>query len=76
MLAALTLAVLGNVLRLTNVSAEIQSIAVGLLLIVSVVIPNLCSPGQDRPSTGLGEDDVRRPDRSGPVRHPCRGVNP
>jgi len=40
-LAAATLAVLGNVLRLTNVSAEIQSIAVGVLLIVSVVIPNL-----------------------------------
>jgi rhamnose transport system permease protein len=40
-LAALTLAVLGNVLRLTNVSAEIQSIAVGLLLVVSVVLPNL-----------------------------------
>ena len=40
-LAALVLALLGNILRLTNVSAEIQSIAVGLLLIVSVVIPNL-----------------------------------
>ena len=40
-LAALILAILGNVLRLTNISAEIQSIAVGLLLIVSVVIPNL-----------------------------------
>lgn len=40
-LAALTLAVLGNVLRLTNVSAEIQSIAVGGLLIVSVLVPNL-----------------------------------
>jgi rhamnose transport system permease protein len=40
-LAAATLAVLGNVLRLTNVSAEIQSIAVGLLLVVSVVLPNL-----------------------------------
>lgn len=40
-LAALTLAILGNVLRLTNISAEIQSIAVGLLLIVSVVIPNV-----------------------------------
>ena len=40
-LAAAMLAVLGNVLRLTNVSAEIQSIAVGVLLIVSVVIPNL-----------------------------------
>jgi len=40
-LAAATLAVLGNVLRLTNVSAELQSIAIGLLLIVSVVIPTL-----------------------------------
>jgi rhamnose transport system permease protein len=40
-LAALTLAILGNVLRLTSVSAEIQSIAVGLLLILSVVLPNL-----------------------------------
>jgi rhamnose transport system permease protein len=39
-LAAAVLAVLGNVLRLTNVSAEIQSIAVGVLLVVSVVIPN------------------------------------
>ncbi len=40
-LAALALALLGNVLRLTNVSAEIQSIAVGGLLIVSVLVPNL-----------------------------------
>jgi rhamnose transport system permease protein len=40
-LAALSLALLGNVLRLTNVSAEIQSIAVGGLLIVSVLVPNL-----------------------------------
>jgi rhamnose transport system permease protein len=40
-LAFLTLAVLGNVLRLTNVSSDIQSIVVGLLLIVSVVIPTL-----------------------------------
>ena len=39
-LAALTLALLGNVLRLTNVSAEIHSIAVGGLLIVSVLVPN------------------------------------
>ena len=39
-LAATTLAVLGNVLRLTSVSAEIQSIAVGLLLVISVVLPN------------------------------------
>ncbi len=40
-LAFFTLAVLGNVLRLTNVSSDIQSIVVGLLLIVSVVIPTL-----------------------------------
>jgi len=40
-LAALALALLGNVLRLTNVSAEIQSISVGALLIVSVLVPNL-----------------------------------
>lgn len=40
-LAALSLALLGNVLRLTNVSAEIQSIAVGGLLVVSVLVPNL-----------------------------------
>jgi rhamnose transport system permease protein len=40
-LAFFALAVLGNVLRLTNVSSDIQSIAVGLLLIVSVVIPTL-----------------------------------
>ena len=40
-LAFFTLAVLGNVLRLTNVSSDIQSIVVGLLLIVSVVVPTL-----------------------------------
>jgi len=38
-IAVFVLAVLGNVLRLARVSAEWQSIAVGLLLIVSVVIP-------------------------------------
>lgn len=38
-LAVFTLAVLENALRLINVSAEIQSIAIGLLLIISVVIP-------------------------------------
>jgi len=40
-LAVFTLAVLGNVLRLTAVAAELQSIAIGLLLIISVVIPSL-----------------------------------
>jgi rhamnose transport system permease protein len=38
-IAVFVLAVLGNVLRLARVSAEWQSIVVGLLLIVSVVIP-------------------------------------
>jgi rhamnose transport system permease protein len=54
-LAAITLALLGNVLRLTNVSAEIQSIAVGLLLIVSVVLPNIAHQlrsGFTRPGGG------------------------
>lgn len=40
-IAVFVLAVLGNVLRLAKVSAEWQSIAVGLLLVVSVVIPQL-----------------------------------
>jgi rhamnose transport system permease protein len=57
-LAAATLAVLGNVLRLTNVSAEIQSIAIGVLLIVSVVIPNLAHQLSARigrgPQAGIG----------------------
>ena len=53
-LAFFTLAVLGNVLRLTNVSSEIQSIAVGLLLIVSVVIPIRCSPGRGGLRRGSG----------------------
>jgi ribose/xylose/arabinose/galactoside ABC-type transport system permease subunit len=33
--------VLGNVLRLTNVSSDIQSIVVGFLLIVSVLVPTV-----------------------------------
>ena len=40
-LAFFTLAVMGNALRLANVSSDIQSIAVGLLLIVSVVVPSV-----------------------------------
>jgi rhamnose transport system permease protein len=40
-LAIFTLAVLQNALRLADVSTELQSISVGLLLIVSVVVPNL-----------------------------------
>ena len=40
-LAIFTLAVLQNALRLADVSTELQSIAIGLLLIVSVVVPSL-----------------------------------
>lgn len=42
-LAVFTLAILQNGLRLTDVSTQLQSIAVGTLLIVSVVVPNLVS---------------------------------
>ncbi len=38
-LAVLTVAVMQNALRLASVSVEVQSIALGLLLILSVVIP-------------------------------------
>lgn len=40
-LAVFTLAVLQNALRLADISTELQSISVGLLLIVSVVVPHL-----------------------------------
>jgi rhamnose transport system permease protein len=40
-LAALTVAVMQNALRLASVSVDVQAIALGLLLILSVVIPNL-----------------------------------
>jgi rhamnose transport system permease protein len=40
-LAVFTLAILQNALRLGDVSSQLQSIAVGLLLIVSVVVPNV-----------------------------------
>jgi rhamnose transport system permease protein len=38
-LAVLAVAVMQNALRLANVTVEVQSIALGLLLIISVVIP-------------------------------------
>ncbi len=38
-LAVLTIAVMQNALRLASVSVEVQSIALGLLLILSVLIP-------------------------------------
>ena len=39
-LAVLVVAVMQNALRLANVTVEVQSIALGLLLLLSVVIPN------------------------------------
>lgn len=45
-LAFFTLAVLGNALRLADIASEIQSIAIGVLLIVSVVIPILARQAQ------------------------------
>jgi len=38
-LAVLTVAAMQNALRLASVSVEVQSVALGLLLILSVVIP-------------------------------------
>jgi rhamnose transport system permease protein len=58
-LAAFTLAVLGNVLRLANVSAELQSIATGLLLILSVVIPSVAR--QVSSAIGRARRDRRPP---------------
>jgi rhamnose transport system permease protein len=40
-LAVLTIAVMQNALRLASVSVEVQSIALGLLLILSVLIPTV-----------------------------------
>ena len=40
-LAVLTIAVMQNALRLASVSVEVQSIALGLLLILSVLIPTI-----------------------------------
>jgi rhamnose transport system permease protein len=63
-LAIFTLAVLQNALRLADVSTELQSISVGLLLIVSVVVPNAAgrltrlrwqSGAESNPSRGARE---------------------
>jgi rhamnose transport system permease protein len=54
-LAVLTVAVMQNALRLASVSVEVQSIALGLLLILSVVIPTFAHHARtafDRARTG------------------------
>jgi len=53
-LAVLTVAVMQNALRLASVTVEVQSIALGSLLILSVVIPNLAHQAR------LAIDRVRR----------------
>jgi rhamnose transport system permease protein len=45
-LAVLVVAVMQNALRLASVSVEVQSIALGLLLILSVVIPTFAHPAR------------------------------
>jgi rhamnose transport system permease protein len=65
-LAFFTLAVMGNVLRLTNVSSDIQSIAVGLLLIVSVVIPSLARRVKDAIDRAQGGRSRPAPPVGGP----------
>ena len=60
-LAVFVLAILGNVMRLAKISAEIQSIATGLLLIISVLVPT--AAGQARQAIDRvkkGKDATRR----------------
>lgn len=70
-LAALTVAVMQNALRLASVSVDVQAIALGLLLILSVVIPTFAHQAKTaidrvrggRPppadSVGIGEQVAR-----------------
>jgi rhamnose transport system permease protein len=64
-LAIFTLAVLQNALRLADVSTELQSISVGLLLVVSVVVPNLARQlaalGQRARSRSAGARSAYKP---------------
>ena len=53
-LAVFVLAMLQNILRLAGVSSEYQSIAIGLLLILSVIVPQLAR------QTGVVIDRARR----------------
>ncbi|HEY5433608.1 MAG TPA: ABC transporter permease [Candidatus Limnocylindrales bacterium] len=53
-LAVLTVAVMQNALRLASVTVEVQSIALGLLLILSVIIPSFAHQAR------LALDRVRR----------------
>jgi rhamnose transport system permease protein len=66
-LAIFTLAVLQNALRLADVSTELQSISVGLLLVVSVVVPNLARQLATLVQRARAE---RNPPRGAPERVP------
>ena len=65
-LAVFTLAALQSALRLAGVSSEYQNVAIGLLLIVSVIAPQVA-----RRMRALVARV--RPGRSGPVRGPMPG---
>ena len=70
-LAVLTVAVMQNALRLANVTVEVQSIALGLLLILSVVIPTFAHQAKS------AIDRVRggRPPPAGSVTHGERALS-
>ena len=70
-LAVLTVAVMQNALRLASVSVEVQSIALGLLLILSVVIPTFAHQAKS------AMDRVRggRPPPAGSVPHGERSLS-
>ena len=68
-LAVLVVAVMQNALRLAGVSVDVQSIALGLLLIVSVVIPTFAHQAKSAIDRVLGgrpppADSVPRGERA------------
>ena len=52
-LAVLVVAVMQNALRLAGVSVDVQSIALGLLLIVSVVVPTFAHQAKSAVGSSL-----------------------
>ena len=64
-LAVIAVAVMQNALRLASVTVEVQSIALGLLLILSVVIPNLAH----RAKSAIDRARGARPPPVDSVRH-------
>jgi rhamnose transport system permease protein len=64
-LAVIAIAVMQNALRLASVTVEVQSIALGLLLILSVVIPNFAH----RAKSAIDRARGARPPPAGSVPH-------